>query len=441
MGGVTADNGGHPRVTRAGCLRDDGRVTVELVAIGSELLLGQIVDSNSAWMAQRLAEVGADLFRKTTVGDNLERMVDVMGDALARADCVITGGGLGPTEDDLTRQAVAKVVGRPLHRHPDAMHDLEERFRSRGFVLTPNNEKQALLPRDAILVHNPNGTAPAFIVEDDRGTIISLPGVPFEMKWLMEFAVVPYLRQRWRLQQVIHHRVLKVGELGESAVDHRIGSIMIASTNPKVGVLAHPGQVDVRISARAESAAAARRLIEPTEAEIRAALGDHVFAVDEETLESVVADALQRHAATVASYEDLTGGAVATALYDAAGPRLVAGSVAGTDEARVRLAAGGSEALPATGAEVAAAMARAVRRLHGTDVGVAVHARNAPSSGPASSMAGAATVQNLGRGDTWLAVAAPGGEYRHHLGIGVRGQVDRRRVAIAALSLLRRSLL
>ena len=270
-------------------------------------------------MAQRLAEVGADLFRKTTVGDNLNRMADVLGGAMARADCVITGGGLGPTEDDLTRQAVARVTGRPLHPHPDALHDLQERFRSRGFVLTPNNEKQALLPRGAILVQNPNGTAPAFVVEDARCTIICLPGVPFEMKWLMEHVVVPYLRRRWRLKQVIHHRVLKVGELGESAVDHRIGAIMTASANPKVGVLAHPGQVDVRISARAESEEAARRLIEPTEADIRAALGDHVFAVDGETLESVVADLLARRGWRVASYEDRTGGTVAAALREAAG--------------------------------------------------------------------------------------------------------------------------
>ena len=267
-------------------------MTVELVAIGSELLLGQIVDSNSAWMAQRLAEVGADLFRKTTVGDNLERMAEVLDGALRRADCVITGGGLGPTEDDLTRQAVAQVYGRPLERHAGALRDLERRFRARGFVLTPNNEKQALLPAGATLVHNPNGTAPAFIVEDRRGTVISLPGVPFEMKWLVEHEVVPYLRRRWGLDRVIHHRVLKVGELGESAVDHRIGAIMTESANPKVGVLARPGQVDVRISARADSAAAARALIAPTEAQVRAALGDHIFATDAETLESVVAAAL-----------------------------------------------------------------------------------------------------------------------------------------------------
>ena len=352
-------------------------MNVELVAIGSELLLGQIVDSNSAWMAQRLAEVGANLFRKTTVGDNLDRMADVLGGAMARADCVITGGGLGPTEDDLTRQAVAQVCGRPLQRHAGALRDLQERFRSRGFVLTPNNEKQALLPRGATLVHNPNGTAPAFIVEDERGTIISLPGVPFEMKWLMEHEVVPFLRKRWGLEQVIHHRVLKVGELGESAVDHRIGAIMTASTNPKVGVLAHPGQVDVRISARAGSQDEARRLIGPTEAEIRAALGDHVFAVDEETLESVVAAALARRGWQVASYEDRTGGTVAAALREAAGERFVEGRIVTADAARVRLAEAAGEQSDGSGSELASALARAVRRVSGADVVLAVHSNDA----------------------------------------------------------------
>ena len=424
-------------------------MNVELVAIGSELLLGQIVDSNSAWMAQRLAEVGANLFRKTTVGDNLDRMVDVLGGALARADCVITGGGLGPTEDDLTRQAVAQVSGRPLQRHDGALRDLRERFQSRGFVLTPNNEKQALLPRGATLVHNPNGTAPAFIVEDERGTIISLPGVPFEMKWLMEHEVVPYLRKRWSLEQVIHHRVLKVGELGESAVDHRIGAIMTASTNPKVGVLAHPGQVDVRISARADSEEAARRLIEPTEAEICEALGDHVFAVDDETLESVVAAALARRGWQVASYEDRTGGTVAAALREAAGERFVEGRIVTADAARARLleAAGGGTEL--SGGALASALAHAVCRLGGADVAVAVHSTEevATDAGTGGPMAGAATIaradrpQNLGPGNTWLAVAGAAGEHSHHLGIGVRGQVDRRRAAVAALTLLRRSLL
>jgi nicotinamide-nucleotide amidase len=354
---------------------------------------------------------------------------------------VLTGGGLGPTEDDLTRQAVAQALQRPLERHAGALRDLEQRFRARGFVLTPNNEKQALLPRGATLVHNPNGTAPAFIVEDQRGTVISLPGVPFEMKWLLEHEVVPYLRRRWGLNRVIHHRVLKVGELGESAVDHRIGAIMTESANPKVGVLARPGQVDVRISARADSPAAARALIAPTEARVRAALGDHIFAADEETLESVVAAALARHGWSVASYEDRTGGTVAAALHDAAGERFVEGRIVTTAAARTRLAEAGGEIAETPGGALAAAMARAVCRVSGADLALAVHACDSAAEGAADEMAGAATAQNLGPGNTWLAVAGATGELGHHLGIGVRGQVDRRRAAVAALSLLRRALL
>jgi nicotinamide-nucleotide amidase len=243
------------------------------------------------------------------------------------------------------------------------------------------------------------------------------------------------------LNRVIHHRVLKVGELGESAVDHRIGAIMTESANPKVGVLARPGQVDVRISARADSPAAARALIAPTEARVRAALGDHIFAADEETLESVVAAALARHGWSAASYEDRTGGTVAAALHDAAGERFVEGRIVTTAAARTRLAEAGGEIAETPGGALAAAMARAVCRVSGADLALAVHACDSAAEGAADEMAGAATAQNLGPGNTWLAVAGATGELGHHLGIGVRGQVDRRRAAVAALSLLRRALL
>jgi nicotinamide-nucleotide amidase len=231
-----------------------------------------------------------------------------------------------------------------------------------------------------------------------------------------------------------------VGELGESAVDHRIGAIMTESANPKVGVLARPGQVDVRISARAASPAAARELIAPTEARVRAALGDHVFATDEDTLESVVAAALTRRGWRVASCEDRTGGMVAAALHGAAGERFVEGRIVTTEAARARLAEAGGEATAASGAELAAAMARAMRRVSGAEVTLAVHACDAAAEGAAEQMAGAATAQNLGPGNTWLAVAGAPGELGHHLGIGARGPVDRRRAAVAGLSLLRRAL-
>ena len=192
-------------------------MNAEIVSIGSELLLGQIVDTNAAWMAQQLAELGVDLFYKTTVGDNPARMGETLSQALDRSDLVITTGGIGPTEDDLTREIVAQVTGRELVLDQRLLQQIRERFQSRGLILTQNNEKQAFIPAGAIPVENPNGTAPAFIVEDHRAAVISLPGVPFEMKWLFEHEVVPYLRKRFGLSEVIIYRVLKVADLERAA--------------------------------------------------------------------------------------------------------------------------------------------------------------------------------------------------------------------------------
>ena len=213
----------------------------EIVSIGSELLLGQIVDTNAAWMAQRLTELGVNLYYKTVVGDNPARMAEVLNQALDRTDVVITGGGLGPTQDDLTREVIAKVTNRELVLDPHLKEQLVTRFQRRGLIMTPNNERQAYIPKGAIPVENPNGTAPSFIVEDPRGVIFALPGVPFEMKWLFDNEVSPYLRKKFELTEIITYKVLKVAEIGESSVDDRIGHLIANSKNPTVGVLAHPG--------------------------------------------------------------------------------------------------------------------------------------------------------------------------------------------------------
>ena len=263
--------------------------TAEIVAIGSELLLGQIVDTNSAWMAERLTALGVDMYYKTVVGDNPGRMKEVIGRALDRSDIVVTSGGLGPTQDDLTREIVAEVTGLELVLDPDLLEQIENRFRSRGFVMTRNNERQAYIPEGAIPVENPNGTAPSFIVEDSRGIVFSLPGVPVEMKWLFDNRVAPYLRETFDLSELITHRILKVAGMGESAVDDLVGHLIANSRNPTVGVLAHPGQVDVRITAKAPSLEAAAEMIEPVEAEVRSLLGRHIFASDDDSMEDAVA--------------------------------------------------------------------------------------------------------------------------------------------------------
>ncbi len=407
-------------------------MNAEIVAIGSELLLGQIVDTNSAWIAQRLAENGVNLFYKTTVGDNLDRMTGILSSALERADVVITTGGIGPTQDDLTREAVASVTNRKIVTDPQSLEEINQRFRRRGFILTKNNEKQATVPEGATVIRNPNGTAPAFLVEDPRGVIISVPGVPFEMKWLIENEIIPYLRQKFSLKQVIHYKLLKVSDLGESNVDHLVGHLIAESTNPTVGVLAHPGQVDVRIAAMAEDTVQADKLIEPVALEARRLLGDNVFAEDDETMESTVGALLESSGRTVACYEDLSGGSVAAALGDAAGPLFIHGMTVNSNEALENFARAGGEEPPfANGEERSAALARAARKFSGADIGISAHGVSE----------GDQRTQNLGRGETFIAIAGEGRVASRHVRSAGRGAPDRRRAALSVLSLLRRELL
>ncbi len=407
-------------------------MNAELISIGSELLLGQIVDTNASWMAQRLAENGVNLFYKTTVGDNFDRMTAILDSALERADVVITGGGIGPTRDDLTREAVAKVTGRDVVVHEPSLEELRERFQKRGFILTKNNERQAMIPSGAIVVKNPNGTAPVFMVEESRGVVISLPGVPFEMKWLFDNEVLPYLRAKFGLTQTIHYRVLKVADIGESAVDDRIGSLIAGSENPTVGVLAHPGQVDVRITARADSKEIASSLIDPVEQEVRSLLGDHIFATDDETMASVTGDLLRTGGKTLATCEDLSGGAVADAVKEAAGPLFAEGVILNSNTALDRLAESGGELPPfKDGESRSRALARAIRRLAGTEIGLSVHAV----------AEGDQRTENLGRGETYLALATKDSETVRHVRSAGSGRPDRQRAALHALSMLRRHLL
>ncbi|NQW16181.1 MAG: CinA family nicotinamide mononucleotide deamidase-related protein [Chloroflexi bacterium] len=412
-------------------MSSSSQVNAEIVAIGSELLLGQIVDSNSAWIAQRLAGVGVNLFYKTVVGDNEDRMVSILGKALDRADVVITTGGIGPTQDDLTREAVAAVTGRAVVTDPESLDDLRERFQKRGFILTKNNERQAQIPEGATVIKNPNGTAPAFLVEEERGVIISVPGVPFEMKWLIDNEIIPYLRERYGLSQVIHYKVLKVSDIGESNVDHLIGHLIADSSNPTVGVLAHPGQVDVRIAARAGSEDEAQKLIAPVEAEVRGLLGDNIFGEDDETIESVVGSLLEQRNLTISTYEDLSGGTVADAMLGAAEARFIEGLIVNSNSALERIVTAGDESPPfENGQARAEALARAIRKTSRADVGLAVHAVEE----------GDQRTENLGRGETHIAISLADELKYHHNASAGRGRPDRRRASMNAMSLLRRTL-
>lgn len=258
----------------------------EIITIGTEILLGEIVDTNARFIARILRDIGVDLFRKTTVGDNSARIAQAVQQAMERSDILITTGGLGPTIDDPTREALASAVGVTLEYHPELWDQITERFRRFGRLPTENNKRQAYIPAGAIAVENPVGTAPAFIIESDQHAIIALPGVPREMEYLMTESVLPYLRNRYNLHGMIKAKIIHTAGAGESQIDDLIGDLE-ALSNPSVGLAAHSGQVDIRITAKASSEEEADQLIQPIETTIRERLGDYVYGIDGETLEAV----------------------------------------------------------------------------------------------------------------------------------------------------------
>jgi competence/damage-inducible protein CinA-like protein len=260
--------------------------SAEIIAIGTELLLGEIQDTNTRYLARILRDAGIDIFRATIVGDNAERIAHAIQEALSRTNIIITTGGLGPTVDDPTRQAVALAVGVETEFRPELWDQIVARFKRFNRQTTDNNRRQAYIPKGAIPVENPVGTAPSFIYETGEHSIISLPGVPREMEYLLEHVVMPYLRQRYSLKGTIKAKVLHASGIGESQVDDWIGDLE-TYRNPTVGLLAHPGQVDIRVTAKADSIEEAERLIDELVAVVRQRLGDAIFGEDFDTLEEV----------------------------------------------------------------------------------------------------------------------------------------------------------
>ena len=290
----------------------------EIVMIGSELLLGEIVDTNATRLAKGLLSIGLDLYYKTTVGDNEARITAVLNQALERADVVITSGGLGPTVDDITRQAVANATGRELVYSADLERQIAARFRKFGRKMAENNKRQAYLPHGALPLRNSAGTAPCFLSEDvaGRGFIISLPGVPRELEHMLENTVLPLLVERMGGPQVMKIRILRTAAVGESNVDRVISDLMTLS-NPTVGLAAHAGQTDVRITAKANSEAEAEALIAPVEAELRQRLGVAIYGVEKETVPQVVGRILSERNLKLGVFDTLTGGQVAQSLREA----------------------------------------------------------------------------------------------------------------------------
>ena len=361
---------------------------VELVSVGTELLLGQIVDTNAAFLATKLSELGINVYHKTTVGDNAERLAAALRINLGRSDVVFATGGLGPTEDDITAAAVAQVMEVDLVQDEAASEKIRSFARSRGIKLLDRLLKQAWVPDGAEVVPNPIGTAPGWILCRGSKTVIALPGVPTEMKAMAEQAVLPYLAEQASKEgpAVIVSRVLRLAGMGESQAEAEISDLIQRQANPTIAPLAKTHEVFLRLTARAPDRAAAEELIEPVEAEIRRRLADHVYGADDETLEMVVGDMLRKAGLTLAAAESCTGGLVGHRLTDIPGSSdyFLASLTAYSNQSKVKLLGVPEEIIQqygAVSAECARAMAEGVRRAVGADIGLSVTGIAGPGGG------------------------------------------------------------
>lgn len=347
----------------------------EIISVGTELLLGQIVDTNAAYLAEKLSGLGISLYRQTTVGDNLGRFSDALRQSLERADLVITTGGLGPTADDITAQGIANSVGDQLILNQECADHIKELFQRRGLKLLDSHFKQAQIPASASPLPNPVGSAPGIFLEKEGKVIIALPGVPAEMKAMFEQSVVPYLRDQTGDSGIIHSRVLRFAGIGESYVENSLRDLIQAQRNPTIAPLAKMGEVNLRITAQAPDLETARQMIEPIEAQVRERLGEFLFGTDEESLEQVIGEMLRSAGLTLAVAESCTGGLICHRITNVPGSSdyLLSGVVAYSNQAKIELLGVPEETISAHGAvseETARAMAQGVIRMSGAQVGL-----------------------------------------------------------------------
>jgi nicotinamide-nucleotide amidase len=299
--------------------------TAEIITIGTELLLGETADTNTRFIARTLRDLGVDLYRTQMVGDNTGRIASAVTEAQKRSDIVITTGGLGPTVYDPTRQAIAEAAGTTLEFHPELWEQIVNRIARYGRTPTENQKRQAYIPKGAIVIENPVGTAPAFIVETGHGAVITLPGVPREMETLLTDTVVPYLQKRFNLQDVIKIRTLHVSGLGEGVIDDQVGDLE-TQVNPTVGLTAHSGIVDIRIASKAPTIFEAESMFAETERDIRRRLGKVIFGADNDTLENVVLNAISRLSWVLTTIESGLGDALMNRLNRTGHPAYRGGS-------------------------------------------------------------------------------------------------------------------
>ncbi len=403
----------------------------EVVSVGTELLLGQIVDTDAAYLARVLSELGIAVYRRVTIGDNMERLVAALRQALADSDVIFTIGGLGPTMDDITRDGLAAALDDTLHPDEQIAARLRQFFTSRNMPVLESNLRQALVPTHGRSIDNPHGTAPGLLFEKDGKIAIALPGPPNEFIPMVDNQVVPYLREKTGNVGTIRSLVLRVAGVGESLAEHKLKDLMLDS-NPTVAPYAKVGEVHLRVTARADTVEEADKLIAERAALVRARLGNAIYGENDDPLEKAVVEALKARGQTVATAESCTGGLVAQRITDVAGSSAVflGGVVAYSNAAKTALVGVPAELIARVGAvspEVAQALAEGARQRFGADYGIGVTGIAGPDGGTPEKPIGL----------VYLAVAYEGGcDVEKANFIGSR-QVVRHRSSQTVLNMLR----
>jgi nicotinamide-nucleotide amidase len=356
----------------------------EILAVGTELLMGQIANTNAQYISSRLPDVGIGVYYHDVVGDNPERLKQSLSLALSRSDVIILTGGLGPTRDDLTKETVAGMLGRKLVLDQESLDVMEEFFKKRCKRMTDNNMKQAYLPEGCIIIRNKNGTAPGCIIEDNGKVVVMLPGPPSEMKPMFDETVMPYFQARseYRLES----RFLRIFGIGESAVEDMLLDLIDNQTNPTIAPYAKDGEVTLRLTAMYDKNSIGEDIIGPVEAEIRRRLGDAVYSSDNSSLDEIAARLLIDSGKTLSVAESCTGGMVSSRLTDMPGISAVfdRSIVTYSNRAKMEELGVSRETLDTYGAvseQTASEMAEGVRRISGTDIGISVTGIAGPGGG------------------------------------------------------------
>ncbi|MGQ9525194.1 MAG: competence/damage-inducible protein A [Armatimonadota bacterium] len=408
----------------------------EIVCVGTELLLGQVVDTNATYLSQVLASLGIDVYHKSTVGDNFERLVDTIRLAASRSDMIITSGGLGPTMDDLTKEAAAKAFGVKLVEDPKSASRIKDFFARRGLPVPDSNLKQALVFEGGMAIPNPIGTAPGALLRKNGKILICLPGPPRELVPMVEEHVVPYLRDILGTQRkVLRSRTLRLVGIGESMAEQMVADL-IRDWNPTVAPLLSGYEVHFRITASGSDPAQVEDMIARKEAQLRNRLGDYVYGADNDTLESVVVRLLIERGLTIAVAESCTGGLVGHRITNVPGSSrtFLCGVTAYANEAKVQLLDVRPDSLNGYGAvseQVAREMSEGIRRRAGSDLGVGITGIAGPHGGSAAKPVGLVYVSIATADSTRVS------EHRFH---GTREDI-KQRAAQAALDAVRRTVI